>query len=112
MNSCYQPSVSLPNLVCVWTPLMSHHVPTGTDVSMALARSMAPLALTPPAPWTRRLYGNPDPSVTFTLVYSRIALTACGDSAGGDVATATRFAAITIAARPLVTAAAMLVPLR
>src|SRR4029450_878036 len=94
MNSCDQPSVSLPKVVCVWTPLMSHHVRTGTDVSIALARSMAPLALTPPAPWTRRLYGNPDPSVTFTLVYSRIALTAFGGSAGGEVVPATRFAAI------------------
>ena len=107
--------------------------PTGTDVSITVARAIAPAALTPPAPCANQCWSKPRSSCVRNAVYWRIILTAFGVSGGAaagaqyercqpitssvvthDVARtvcAVRFASRTSAATPVVTAVAMLAPL-
>src|SRR6476619_1894352 len=82
----------------------SHHVPDGASGAMFAASRTAPSPFRPPAPC--------DSGSAFrsgSAVYSRIALMAFG---GSGASCDWRFASIINATTPVVTAAAMLVPLR
>src|SRR5882672_912017 len=85
----------------------SHHEPTGCEVSIARARSMAPAAFTSPAPCVR--WSTPGSAIA---EYSSIAFTSFALSGGCGPRPLPLCASSTSATTPLTTPAAMLVPLR
>src|SRR3954469_24274003 len=90
--------------------VFSHQLPTGSDVSMARAMSIAPFGLIAPAPRRSPSYATPASSWMPTDVYSRTDFTALGVNLGWYWFT-DRFASTISAIDPVATAVAMLVPL-
>src|SRR5947209_10503163 len=113
MIACFQVSVSEPTFVHGLGVVVIHHWPVPTDVSIERPRSIAPFGLIEPAPFLSGSYSTPASSWMPSAVYSRIALTALGVSDGdAGYELAERLASRTSAIEPVVTAVAMLVPLR
>ena len=90
---------------------VSHHCPVGLDVSIDLPRSMAPLVFRAPAPFLKSVVLEPEIVVNADrrVLQDRLHGVRCQRRVVGFAA---RFASSISAMEPLVTAVAMLVPLR